>query len=180
MQFDRRGLSWTLTNKIAWKVQVDQCDIASSYRGKWDPKQDVILYDAELNFLNGKKERGKQPAKHVSKIPAYIPLNLTKRQILSQLNGIYDPLGLISPFTAKAKIKLSKLWAQDRKFDWDEPIPETLRQKWIKFFKEFAQLKHITSERRTKSSEVVGDPILVVFSWVWRGIRSSCIRTLTT
>ena len=46
---------------------------------KWDPKQDVILYDAEPNFLNGKKEHSKQPAKYVSKIPAYIPLNLTKR-----------------------------------------------------------------------------------------------------
>ena len=33
---------------------------------KWDPKQDVILYDAELNFLNGKREHSKQPAKHVS------------------------------------------------------------------------------------------------------------------
>ena len=84
---------------------------------KWDPKQDVILYDGELNFLNGKKERSKQPAKHVSKIPAYILLNLAKHQILSQVNGIYDPLGLISPFTVKAKIMLCKLWAQDRKFD---------------------------------------------------------------
>ena len=44
------------------------------------------------------------------------------------MNGVYDPLGLISPFTVKAKIMLCKLWAQDRKFDWDEPIPETFRQ----------------------------------------------------
>ena len=120
---------------------------------KWDPKQDVILYDAELNFLNGKKEHSKQPAKHVSKIPAYIPLNLTKRQILSQVNGIYDPLGLISPFKVKAKIMLRKLWAQDRKFDWDEPIPATFRQEWIKFFKEFAQLKLITFERSTNTTD---------------------------
>ena len=131
---------------------------------KWDPIQDVILYDAELNFLNGKKGHSKQPAKHVSKIPAYIPLNLTKRQILSQVNGIYDPLRLISPFTVKAKIMLHKLWAPDRKFDWDEPIPETFRQEWIKFFKEFAQLKNITFERSTKPNDAVGDPILVVFS----------------
>ena len=131
---------------------------------KLDPKRDVILYDAELNCLNGKKEHSKQPAKYVSKIPAYIPLNLTERQILSQVNGIYDPLGLISPFAVKAKIMLCKLWAQDRKFDWDEPIPETFRQEWIKFFQEFAQLKHITFERSTKLSDAVSDPILVVLS----------------
>ena len=130
---------------------------------KWDPKQDVILYDAELNFLNGKKEHSKQPAKHVSKIPAYIPLNLTKHQTLSQVNGIYDRLVLISPFTAKAKIMLCKHWAQDRKFDWGDPIPQTFRQEWMKCFKEFTQLKHIAFERSTKPSDAVGDPILVVF-----------------
>ena len=59
---------------------------------------------------------------------------------------------------------LRKLWVQDRKFDWDEPIPETVRQEWIKFFKEFAQLKYITFEVSTKPSDAVGDPILVVFS----------------
>ena len=59
---------------------------------------------------------------------------------------------------------LRKLRAQDRKFDWDEPIPETFRQEWIKFFKEFAQLKHITFERSTEPCDAVGDPILVVFS----------------
>ena len=71
---------------------------------KWDPKQDVTLYDAGLNFLNGKIENSKPPAKHVSKIPAYIPLNLTKRQILSQGNGIYDPLGLISLLQSRPRL----------------------------------------------------------------------------
>ena len=80
------------------------------------------------------------------------------------MNGIYDLFDLISPFTVKAKIMLRKLWTQDRKFDWDEPKPETFRQEWIKFFKEFAQLKHITFERSTKPNDAVGDPILVVFA----------------
>ena len=108
---------------------------------KWDPKQDVILYDAKLNFLNGTKEHSKQPAKHVSKIPAYMPLNLTKRQILFQVNGIHDPLGLISPFSVKAKIMLHKLWAQGRKFDWDEPIPETWRTRMDKIFQGVCPIK---------------------------------------
>ena len=114
--------------------------------------------------MNGKKEHSKQPAKHVTKIPAYIPLNITKHQIPSQVNGIYDPLGLISPFTVKAKIMLRKLWALDRRFDWDEPIPETSRQELMKFFKDFAHLNYITFERSTKPSDCVGNPILAVFS----------------
>ena len=35
-----------------------------------------------------------------------IPLILPKRMLLSQVNGIYDPLGLISPFIIKGKILL--------------------------------------------------------------------------
>ena len=98
-----KTMEWIMsgsTNKVSekmtdnqWTVQLLTNTEASDDNSekvlgmKWDPKQDVILYDAELNFLNGKKEH----TKHVSKIPAYIPLNLTKRQILPQVNGIYHP-----------------------------------------------------------------------------------------
>ena len=40
-------------------------------------------------------------------ITAAFPLNLTKQQILSQVN----PMGLISLFTVRTKIMLRKLWA---------------------------------------------------------------------
>ena len=46
-------------------------------------------------------------------------LKLTKRSILSQVNGIYDPLELVAPFTIKAKIMLRKLWLHKEKLDWD-------------------------------------------------------------
>ena len=59
---------------------------------------------------------------------------------------------------------LRKLWAQDKKFDWDEPIPETFRQEWIKLFKEFAQVKHITFERSTTPSDAVGDGPFLLYS----------------
>ena len=88
------------TNKVSeqmtddqWTVQLLTNTEASDNNSgkvlgmKSDPKQDVILYDADPNFLNEKKEHSKQTAKHVSKIPAYIPPNLTKHQILSQVNS---------------------------------------------------------------------------------------------
>lgn len=61
---------------------------------------------------------------------------LTKRMVLSQVNGIYDPMGLVSPFTVRAKIMLRKLWAQDKKLDWDDAMPERLRREWVTFFEE--------------------------------------------
>ena len=57
-------------------------------------------------------------------IPSEIPSVLTKRMCLSQVNGIYDPLGLVAPFTIKAKILLRKMCGI--KLDWDDPMPERL------------------------------------------------------
>ena len=42
------------------------------------------------------------------------PTSTTKRSILSKINGIYDPLGLIGPFTLRAKILMRTLWTQKK------------------------------------------------------------------
>ena len=49
---------------------------------------------------------------------------VTKRKISSVVNSIYDPMGLLTPFTVKSKIILRKLWASSPKLDWDDPVPE--------------------------------------------------------
>ena len=59
-----------------------------------------------------------------------IPLQqLTKRMLLSQINSVYDPLGLAGPFTVRVKILLLHLWGSERKLDWDDPIPEENKEK---------------------------------------------------
>ena len=59
---------------------------------------------------------------------------LTRRQILSCVNGLYDPCGLISPFIVRANILLRKLWAKELKLEWDDPIPTKYYFDWNKFF----------------------------------------------
>ena len=54
----------------------------------------------------------------------------TKRSMLSIINSIYDPLGLINPFTIRAKILMRKLWAQNPKIDWDDNLPKEIEQEW--------------------------------------------------
>ncbi|XP_026745266.1 uncharacterized protein LOC113506629 [Trichoplusia ni] len=46
----------------------------------------------------------------------------TKREALSAVMSIYDPLGLLSHYTVRAKIVLQSLWRLQ--ITWDEPIPE--------------------------------------------------------
>ena len=55
-------------------------------------------------------------------------LNLSafsKRSVLSQISGIYDPLGLLTPFTVTAKIMMQQLWKDDKKdLGWDDVLPK--------------------------------------------------------
>ena len=65
-----------------------------------------------------------------------MPTILTKMLILSQIYGIYDPLGLATPFTMKAKLLMRQLWNVEQKgLDWDDDIPSKLKEDWICFFK---------------------------------------------
>ena len=46
-----------------------------------------------------------------------VPDVLTKRMILSQVNSIYDPLGLAGPYIVRAKILMRKLRTYKTKLD---------------------------------------------------------------
>ncbi|GFW59357.1 integrase catalytic domain-containing protein [Trichonephila clavipes] len=48
----------------------------------------------------------------------------TKRDVLSTIARIYDPLGLLGPVVAKANIFLQKLWIL--KIDWTDLLPDTI------------------------------------------------------
>ncbi|GFX61451.1 integrase catalytic domain-containing protein [Trichonephila clavipes] len=52
----------------------------------------------------------------------------TKRDVLSTIARIYDPLGLLGPVVAKAKIFLQKLWML--KIDWTDLLPDTINREW--------------------------------------------------
>ncbi|CAH1993892.1 unnamed protein product [Acanthoscelides obtectus] len=55
--------------------------------------------------------------------------NITKRQILSKISTIFDPLGLLSPCVIKAKVLLQSLWAES--IAWDTPLPVDMRKSWL-------------------------------------------------
>ncbi|XP_070141628.1 uncharacterized protein [Drosophila kikkawai] len=55
-------------------------------------------------------------------------ISATKRELLSQLSRIYDPLGLVAPVTVLLKLFFQKSWTSV--LQWDDPIPETLRSRW--------------------------------------------------
>lgn len=67
---------------------------------------------------------------------------LTKRNFLSQVAKLFDPLGWLGPLIIKPKIMFQKLWKEN--LQWDDRISMNLAQEWISFRN---QLHHIEEMR---------------------------------
>lgn len=50
----------------------------------------------------------------------------TKRQVLSSISKLFDPLGLASPLVVKAKLIMQATWQLN--LGWDEDIPTKLQR----------------------------------------------------
>ena len=55
----------------------------------------------------------------------------TRRELLSNMTKLFDPLGLVSPWTLNCRVLVQNLCK--RKLTWDEPIPDEHLKKWIKW-----------------------------------------------
>ena len=73
------------------------------------------------------------------------PDPMTKRSLLSLASKMFDPLGLISPFTVRAKILFQELWLKG--LLWDDPLDSEIKAKWLHWKSELLQLKGVTIPR---------------------------------
>lgn len=65
----------------------------------------------------------------------------TKRDILSQIASIFDPLGLVGPIIVKAKILMQEMWKL--KIDWDQSVPLEMHDEWEKYLQELESLQEL-------------------------------------
>ncbi|XP_045457504.1 uncharacterized protein LOC123667707 [Melitaea cinxia] len=70
---------------------------------------------------------------------------VTKRQVLSEVARLYDPLGWISPVVVNAKILIQKLWSGC--VEWDESLTDELHDEWLKYRQELVDLKNLKIPR---------------------------------
>ncbi|XP_060855661.1 uncharacterized protein LOC132933385 [Metopolophium dirhodum] len=71
---------------------------------------------------------------------------LTKRNILSDIARIYDPLGLIGPVIVCAKLIMQELWKEG--LSWSEPVSEKISSEWYKYKSELSHLNAIKIPRQ--------------------------------
>lgn len=69
----------------------------------------------------------------------------TKRNVLSTIASIFDPLGLISPVVVKGKLFMQTLWKAD--LHWDDRLPKLLQVDWKEFTQELSSLDLISVPR---------------------------------
>ena len=128
----------------------------------WNPDKDLISYKITLNFSDKRRGERTGPNLVAREVPEGIPEQLTKRLVLQQVMSLYDPMGLVGPYILLAKILLRKTWLL--KLEWDDPLPSSHREDWIKFFKDLFLLEHMDIPRCLRPKGVDGKPWLIILS----------------
>ncbi|CAB3979520.1 Hypothetical predicted protein [Paramuricea clavata] len=109
----------------------------------WKPNHDPLP-------TNEAVARGRTRSTLQEKCPVTDPnenvVSITKRDVLRASSKIYDPLGLITPITIRAKIFLQELW--ELKYAWDEPLPKPLIEKWVKLSSDLEAATQTEVQRR--------------------------------
>ena len=70
---------------------------------------------------------------------------VTKREVLSYISQIYDPLGMVAPVVLFGKLFLQKLWSC--KLDWDDSLPPLMFQEWENIAKTLQKLTKLQLPR---------------------------------
>ncbi|GFV98847.1 uncharacterized protein TNCV_2913641 [Trichonephila clavipes] len=65
----------------------------------------------------------------------------TKREVLSIIARLFDPLGFLGPILTKAKLLLQKLWVL--KLEWDEPPSNPIDKEWNDFVSTLPVIQNI-------------------------------------
>ncbi|XP_055633359.1 uncharacterized protein LOC129773739 [Toxorhynchites rutilus septentrionalis] len=73
--------------------------------------------------------------------------SITKRQVLSIIASLFDPLGLIGATIVTAKIFMQLLWTlrdnNKHVWSWDQPSPSTVDEAWKRYHKQLPGLNKI-------------------------------------
>jgi hypothetical protein len=82
----------------------------------WNPTKDVLLFSPEIN--PSPKKCGKKMAPNLSleEISQMDLSQFTRRKLLTIVNSIFDPLGLLSPITVMLKINMKNMVMDVTKF----------------------------------------------------------------
>ncbi|XP_022180598.1 uncharacterized protein LOC111040844 [Myzus persicae] len=113
------------TDNATYRLSLTHQDTANTLGLSWQPSTDTFHFS--LGTWNP-------------------PAHMTKRSLLSDINRIFDPIGLITPILIKGKIFLQQLWLL--KLSWDSILPADLQARWINFYSSLESLDKLSISRK--------------------------------
>ncbi|XP_055633682.1 uncharacterized protein LOC129774019 [Toxorhynchites rutilus septentrionalis] len=98
----------------------------------WSPQRDEFMVSFNISPLDKTKP-------------------ITKRQVLSIIATLFDPLGLIGAVITTAKVFMQQIWTlrcnNNHSFDWDQPLPSMVGESWRKFYEQLHSMNNIRIDR---------------------------------
>jgi len=120
---------------------------------KWHPEQDIFEFSIQSITSSSK----------------------TKREVLSAISRLFDPLGLINPILIRAKLIMQEIWATN--LGWDDSSSIKLQQAWSVYVEDLKEIHTIQIPRRD-----IGRCKSILFICILRriikSVRSMCLFTV--
>ena len=104
-------------------LSINQGDSVKTLGLQWLPSNDEYQFSIEIDF--GAK---------------------TKREILSAISRLFDPLGVVGPIIVRAKLIMQATWSH--KVEWDAPLPPEIVHEWNSYVEDVQKVGTIRVPRR--------------------------------
>lgn len=132
-------------------------------------EEDKLYLMTSINFSKRKKKMRVGQNLLEEEVRGKTPNPLTRRELLSQVASLYDPIGLVTPAKQKGAILVRKAFQEAggktlTRNTWDKPLSEQLREEAIKLFEEYTRLSQITFHRSLTPVNWLGKPWGITFS----------------
>ena len=125
----------------------------------WSPNQDAFSF--KVVHLDEQLGEGK----------------LTKREMLSDIAKVFDPLGWLSPVTVQLKQMMQQSW--EWKIGWDEQLPDQLKNSYLSWRQGLHVLKGLNLERFILKSQQSDQVALHVFCDASEKAYAACIYVVS-
>ena len=135
--------SWAISNNVDLPEQAKLSKSGNKESRLCDRMKERVLgliWDTEADFLRFNVACEKIPSDLLNGIGCP-----TKREVLRVVMSVFDPLGMLSPFTLKAKILLQDIWRSG--INWDVKIRQEEFAKWLTWLHELKGLKNCSVPR---------------------------------
>ena len=136
----------------------------------WDAGKDKIRLHMGVNISPKKGGVRMGPELTEETLDQLDKLKMTRRVVVSQICGVFDPMGLLTPLTIKYRLLLQCL--TDASAGWDDVLDEKLSEMSRAVLREMVQTRDIDFHRSVKPAGTEGP--LKLAGWWDGGVPASC------